>query len=139
MSRSLLALCALLQYCGKGETERERERQRESKGDCQKHYTISKQPVHSQQSFDSGQGGVWVTKAQGEKLGELFKEGSPDLSGGPHVEGRVGWMELRGSECFSAGCPAVTKKKKLKRGSLSVSVCLSVSPVSFPSGFSTYL
>lgn len=40
VSRSLLALCALLQYCGKGERQTERVRERER--DCQKHYTISK-------------------------------------------------------------------------------------------------
>lgn len=111
-----------------------RERERKREGDCQKHYMISKRPVHSQQSFDSGQGGVRVRKTQGEGLSELFKEGSV-IYRDPHIEGRVGWMKLWGGEWFSAGCPAVKKrKKKFKQASLSVSVCLplSLSPLAFP-------
>lgn len=62
---------------------KERERERE----------ISKRPVHSQQSFDSRQGGVRVRKTQGERLGELFKEGSV-IYRDPHIDGRAGWMKL---------------------------------------------
>lgn len=41
LSSSLLALCALLQFSGKGETEPEsKKEERTRKADCQKHYTI---------------------------------------------------------------------------------------------------
>lgn len=46
VSRSLLALSALLQYCGKGKRDGERASERkEREGGCQKHCTISKQPM----------------------------------------------------------------------------------------------
>lgn len=69
---------------------------------------------------------MWVTKAQGERFSERFKEGSV-IYRDPRIQGRVGWMKLWGGECSSVGCPAVKKKgkRKKKQGSLSVSVCLS--------------
>lgn len=117
------------------ERERQSERvgKRQREGDCQKHYTISKRPVHSPQSFDSGQGGVRVRKTQGEGPGELFKEGSV-IYRDPHIGKKVGWMQLWGGECFSAGCPAVKKGKK-KNLSRAPSPCPSVSlspPLAFP-------
>lgn len=75
------------------ETERESEKKKGKAGDCQKHYTISKQLVHSQQSFDSRQGGVQVRKTGGERLGELFKVASVFYRDS-YIEDRVGWTKL---------------------------------------------
>lgn len=72
---------------------RERVRKRKREEDCQKHYTISKWPVYSPQSFDSRQGGVRVRKKQGEGPSELFKEGSAIYRDPPSGK-KVGWRQL---------------------------------------------
>lgn len=75
-----MALHALSQNCGKKETatrekgEKKKGKEKESLPETLRE--ISKQPMHSQQSFDSVQGGEWVTKEQGESLYEPLKEKS---------------------------------------------------------------
>lgn len=92
---------APLHYCGKAKTMcvRERQRKEESVGEKKEKkkkekgrlpetvYDKSKQPVQSQQSFDSGQRGVQATKEQRGSLGELLKEGNV-IYRDPHTEGR---------------------------------------------------
>lgn len=130
MSRSLLALCALLQYCGQGERDRVREWKKRKRETVRNTIRYQSSQCTADRVLIVGREVCGSEKREEKGSVYCLKRGAWSI-GIPTLRGEWGGWSFEVVSVFQLDV-LQSKKKKFKQLSVSVCLPLSLSPLAFP-------